>query len=141
MRNLIRKILKESISKEIDIIRPGSHVLIKKVNPNLVECDSMASYILKDLENQICEVIAIDDNVELMDDECDEYNGWGMLIKSDKITEGHYGYGADGDHPTKCGETDCFWVNQFYVNFETIDPSFNTEDVFSQLYENKKRRV
>lgn len=139
MRNLIRKILKESVSEEtIRMVKPGSHVLIKKVNHSLIDCEPMAYHILENLSNQMCEVIAIDDNAQLSDDECLDYIGWGMLIKSDKIIRGHYGYGADIDNPTKCGESDCYWVNQYYVDFELLDASFDTESVFSQLYEQEE---
>lgn len=104
-----------------------------------MECDPSAYSVLRGLEGSICQVVYVDDDVNLtelgttFDGEtwCEEdYFGWGMLITSDKITSGHNGHGN-----SRCGNNNCYWVNEYYIDFELIDSSFNTEDAFNKLYE------
>ena len=137
MKKLIRKILKESRNAKF-LVEPGSHIYIRKVNEQLIECDPLAYSVLRGLEGSTCQVVYIDDDVNLIeigtafDGElwCEDYFGWGMLITSDKITSGHNGHGN-----SRCGDNNCYWVNEYYIDFELIDSSFDTEDAFNKLYE------
>ena len=136
--------LNESVTSKYKLwsVKPGSFIYIREVNPQLQECDYNAYRTLKDLKGTICEVTGTAEDVNLMEmgevegeTWCDDYWGWGMLIKSDKITIGHDGFGEDNG---RCGRDDCYWVNHYFVDFDLIDPSFDTENAFIELYEQEE---
>ena len=113
---------------KFDSLNIGDVIIITGIDENLLECDSDSYDTLLGVMQQPCEVLDINDDIQLWSN-CRMRSQKGVLIKSPKL-QGHDGGG-------RCPEFNCYWIGRDYVNFEPLSYD-KTTDIFDKLNESEE---
>jgi len=113
---------------KFDNLNKGDVIIVTGIDENLLECDGDGYDTLLGVMQQPCEVLEIDDDIQLWSN-CRMRSQKGVLIKSPKL-QGHDGGG-------RCPEFNCYWIGRDYVNFEPLSYS-ETTDIFDKLNESEE---
>lgn len=113
---------------KFDNLNIGDVIIVTGIDENLLECDSDSYDTLLGVMQQPCEVLDINDDIQLWSN-CRMRSQKGVLIKSPKL-QGHDGGG-------RCPEFNCYWIGRDYVNFEPLSYD-KTTDIFDKLNESEE---
>ena len=122
-------------------IKIGDRIYVTGIEADLYECNDDYEALLS-VVNQFCEVLDINDNIQLwawipmalntVGGYCRMVSQKGVLIQSPKL-QGHDGGG-------RCPEFNCYWIGKDYLSFESMSLD-DTMDIFDKLNESDESEI